>query len=1178
MQLTAICRAQSWGQRQFTQKVFRVMKLTAIILLSAGLGASAKGISQTVTLDMKNAPVQNVFKEVIRQTGISIIYNEALLKDAPPVTINVKNVPLKDVLDICLGNQEIEYVIKDNTVEVKPKVKKTNVFTETFQIPPPPIDVHGRVLNDKGQPVEGATVTVKGTNKQVSTNANGEFILTGIDANATLIVSAVNIETYEIQIAGKTDLAINVKTKVTTGEIITVEVNTGYQKVKSNEITGSVVVINNEQLNRSVSPDILSRLNGITSGVLFQYGTRDNQDLRGNVIVRGYSTILSSKLPLIVVDDFPFEGDLSSINPNDVESITVLKDAAAASIWGTKAGNGVIVITTKKGKYNRALKVSVNSSLTVIEKPDIFYAPTLSSSDYIDVETFLFNRGFYNSSISSNSQPPLSNAVEILLNRRNGIISPTDSITQLNALRELDVRDDLLKYYYNRQTLQQYALNLSGGTHNQQYFASVGYDHNINTTNNYNRLTINASNTYSLLKNKLEITSGIWYSTSAIKNYASQYKFTNPYEQFADGSGNPLPIARLRQGYIDTAGGGKLLDWTYYPLKEIEYADNKTTSFNYRLNTGIKYRILKGLDIDLKYQYQKFQTENRNFNSLQTFDTRDLINHYTDLTQTNPNLRNPVPIGGILNQAHFVYTSQNLRGQLNYNNNWKQKHRLIIFGGAEIGDEVTKSNTFQYYGYNDENGTSISVDYVNNYKDYVTGDVRKIPANQIFSGLRNRIVSTYANMAYTYKDRYTYSMSGRRDGSNIFGTSTNNKWKPLISFGGSWDINKERFYKINWLPQLKLRATYGYQGNVDNSTSALLTINYESNPNIWNQLVGRVNNPPNPDLRWEKMRIVNIGLDFACSKNRITGSIDFYQKKGMDLLGYKEFAPSAGLNSTKTNSADMKGRGIDVVINSININRKIKWTTTFLFSYAKDWVTDYKLPPAHIGVYVQGSINPIIGRPVTALYSYKWAGLDPTSGDPQGYINQQVSKNYSQLLTSPDLNDLVYHGPTTAPYFGSLMNTLSWKQLSFSFNLIYKFGYYFRRPSINYSGLFSGSDPGNKDYTLRWQKPGDESFTNVPSLIYPADNNRDQFYNLSEILVEKGDHIRLQDIRVSYDLDKQTIRKLPFQNVRIYIYVSNIGVLWRANKLGIDPDYGYSNNYRSDLPGKKIAAGLTLNF
>ncbi|HMU46139.1 MAG TPA: SusC/RagA family TonB-linked outer membrane protein, partial [Chitinophagaceae bacterium] len=1134
------------------------MKITAIILLSACITASANGNAQSITLSEKNAPLEKVFNEISKQSGYEFLYTTKMMESAKTVDIAVKNASLADVLTICFKGQPFTYTIIEKTVVIKPKDPST--IAQDDNLPPPPIDVKGRVVNENGEPVAGASVQVKGDKtKGTTTDANGNFELKGVDENATLIITGTNIEDYQVKLNGKTDLGvITAKIQEVVGE--EVMINTGIQKFKPNEFVGSVVQVDNESLNRNASTDILSRLQGVASGLLFKSGTLNpnSTDQRDNIVIRGYSTILSDKRPLIILDNFPFDGDINSINPNDIETITILKDAVAASIWGPRSGNGVIVITSKKGKLNQPMKVSVSSNISFREAPDYFYAPTLSSSDYVDVETFLFDKGFYTSSINSNLKLALTPAVEILLKRKNGLISPMDSATRLDALRRLDVRNDLANYFYQKPFNQQYAASFSGGSSNHLYRLAIGYDRNMNSASDYSRLSLNSTNQFMMLNQRLQINTGIWCTQTTTKGYSSEANFSYPYAQLVDTNGDPLPIYLRRMGYIDTVGGGKLFDWKYYPLQERDYADNKATGFNYRINASIKYKILKDLDAELSYLTEKFNLEIRNHYGLQTYFARDLINQYTNLSQSSSSLRNPIPVGDILDLDNRIFKHQSLRGQLNYRIKWTD-HAFSAMVGGEISDGSSKGNTYRYYGYDEEFGTTIPVDYVNSYPTLPQGN-SKIPSKQNISNSYNRTVFAYSNLSYAYRDKYFLYFSARKDGANIFGATTNNKWKPLWSIGGGWEITKEPFYQVMWLPKLKLRLTYGYQGNVNNDISALLTIRYGS-ANTWNLPSAQIVNPPQADLRWEKVRQLNIGLDYGTTSNRISGSIDYYLKKGIDLIGDKIVPPSTGFSTAKVNYANILGHGLDVQIESQNLVKKLKWSTILLFSYSKDKVTDYKVPIASIKNYVVGSSlpNPIVGRPVSALYSYRWAGLDPLNGDPMGYLNHSVSKNYTSITNSTDLEDMIYNGPSTAPFFGSLRNSFTFKGVSLTFNIIYKLGYYFRRPSIDYNSLFSGLDRGHTDYLLRWQQPGDESHTNVPSLVYPANSgansNRDLFYTYSEILIEKADHIRFQDLNIGYQITKQQVKKLPANLIKFYLNISNLGILWRANKFKIDQDH-----------------------
>ena len=1166
-------------------KTLRVMKLTAVLLLAACLQVSAKSNAQSVTLSEKNASLEKVFKEIKNQSGYTFVYRDEWLKKASKVNIDLRNVTVEEALEACFKDQPLTYSLIKTTVVVRLKLtpelqsgdSKKNVEAE---VTPPPTNVHGVVKDENGKPAAGVSVRVKGTTRGTSTNDNGEFSLTGVADDAILVFSAVNLQGFELKINGKNEFAVTLKTKVNELADVSVQVNTGYQSIPKERATGSFVQINNELLNRSVSTDIISRLDGVTSGLIFNKnivsGNTAQQANQSVLTIRGRSTINANPNALIVVDNFPYDGDIKNINPNDVESITVLKDAAAASIWGARSSNGVIVITTKKGGYNQPMKLSFNTNLTIGSKPDLYYQPVMSASDYIDVEEFLFSKNYYNATSKSAFSP----VVELLFKNKNGTLDSTTAYTQINALRNQDVRTDLNKYFYQKSVNQQYAINLSGGGINNQYYFSAGFDRSIpNSVNNsYNRVTLDAKNTYSFIKNHLELFTEVAFAQSkTIQN--GSYSVGKIYERLADANGSALPIQIFnRQAYIDTVGQGKLLDWNYRPLDEIRNADNSTKLIDYRINVGLKYKISKGFDATILYQYGSSQSTQNILNNQSTYFTRNLINQFSQLNYATGTVAYKVPLGGILDQSTSSSNTSNIRGQLNYSHSWNGVHELTAIAGAELKDYTTQARSYRLYGYNNDLQINTPVDYVTLYPTLPSGS-SVIPNNISNLGITNRYVSFFANAAYSYKQRYTFSLSMREDESNLFGVNTNQKGVQLGSAGIAWNISGEDFYKFKGVPYLKLRITDGYNGNLDNSASALPTAVYNFSSNSYGAPYAINQTPPNPSLRWEKVNVMNFGVDFGLRNNIVTGSIEYYVKNGKDLLANSPIAPQSGFASFYGNTADMKGQGIDVMINTKNIDKQIKWYSSFLFNYSLDQITGYNVKTGIISSYLTpGVLNPLIGKPLYSVFSYMWAGLD-SAGNPQGYLDGKVSNNYSGFNSSGNLANLQYNGPANPPFFGSLRNTIAWKQLSFSFLITYKFGYYFRRPSIVYNTLFNGG-AGNPDYEQRWQKPGDEKSTNVPSMIYPDNGLRDAFYQNSNILVEKGDHIRLQDIQLSYDFNKHQLGKFPVKALRLYVYANNIGILWKANKYGIDPDFvPSSGGVGSNFPNPRtFAAGAKVDF
>ncbi|MBN8880486.1 MAG: SusC/RagA family TonB-linked outer membrane protein [Sphingobacteriales bacterium] len=1148
-------------------KTLMIMKLTAILVFAACLQVSAAGFSQTITLSLKKAPLKQVFAEITKQTGYHFVYTDSVLSVAPAIDIAVKDADIKQALAACFKDLPLTYQLNDTYIVVAIKQQK-------LSLDHPPGDLRGRVVNEKGEPVISATVNVKGTMKGTTTNEDGVFVLRGIKENDLLIISSVGFERQELRLRGQTEIIIRLKVSSSRLDSVNIFYNTGYQFIPKERATGSFVQIDRELLNRSVSTNLLERLQDVTSGMLSQ-GRNTNSPIN-DISIRGVSTFpsYSDSKPLIVLDNFEYEGDIRNINPNDIESITVLKDAAAASIWGAKSANGVIVITSKSGRVNERTKVSFNSNVTIGEKPDLYYQPLMSIGDYVDVEKFLFQNGYYNSRITSNQRPVLSPVVEVLAKNRAGELTDEQAEELINGLKGLDVRGDYLNDFYRKSVKQQYAVNLSGGNINNKYYLSIGYDKNLNSVvkDQFDRITLNARNSYSLLKSKLEISTGIFFAQVTEKPGFSPSDITSvyPYTRLVDDVGSHLEVPQYRREYIDTAGAGHLLDWKLRPLDEVQFRNNTSKTQDYRVDLGIRYKFLNSFDIDLKYRYGKGLTETRNLYSQETYFTRNLINQFSSINWVNGAVTRPVPLGSILDASTSTYVSHNARLQLNFNKTWNGDHIVNAIAGAAIQDVTTNSLGTRYYGYDDETAISVAVDNVSAFRHYIVGNTIRISNNQSVNGLSSRFVYYFGNASYTFKDRYTINASARKDAANLFGIKSNQKWVPLWSVGASWDISRESFYQLKWLHYLKLRANYGYNGNSNSRITAFLVAR-QGGTNRYGAPSAFILTPPNEELRWEKVGVLNIGLDYGLFKNRVSGSVEFYRKNGKDLISDILLPPSAGLTSYSGNTGNLQVNGIDLTINGKIVDRSIKWMTSVLFSLAKDKVTKFNLEPKQNSDNV-GSLYSIVGKPLSGMYSYKWGGLNE-NGDPVGFYQGNKSNSYTSIFASTDPNDIVYSGPRTPPYFGSIRNTLMWKQFSLSFNIAYRLGYYFRRASINYAQFFGSTQLGHVDYQDRWQKAGDEAFTNVPAMIYPINTGRETFYTNSEVLVERGDHVRLRDIRIDYTLTRQDIRNLPFRSIVLYVYHYNGGILWSATDRDIDPDWD-----TTIPPSKSISLGLNIEF
>lgn len=979
--------------------------------------------------------------------------------------------------------------------------------------------------------------------------------------------------------------------------VVVVPISNGYQYIPKDRATGSFGFIDRALITRTVSTDINSRIENTIPGVLSNHGqSAAGIPIREIPQIRGLSTIYADATPLYVVDNFPYDGDINNINPNDIENINVLKDAAAASIWGVRAGNGVIVISTRKGRLSDSIRTltpafSYSSSVTFQSRPDVFNISRISSADFIDRERSWFDSGYYN--FPSNTTP-MSPVVDLLSKVKAGAIDPNTANTLIESMKSQDVYEDMEKYFYRGSVNQQHYLQASAATTNAAYYFSTGWDHNLSDVagSSYDRVTMRLHNILKI-STPLQIETGITFThntTRANGNPGFNYQSTHghvgfyPYAKLADALGNPKPVSLdYSPGYLDAAHQVNFPDWTYMPLKDMQTRKYIDRAHDLLINIGTRYAFTRSLNLELKYQYETGGSGANDTHDASSYYTRDLINSFIQVDPGN-SLSYPIPPGGILDVATQETTSHQARLQLNFKHNWGRQNNLTAIGGYEIKSLTSTLRYNREYGYDPDNGSyNSNIDYATLFSPYQQFNPTKIPTAALPVQQIDHFLGYYINASYTLHNLYTVSASAREDAANLFGVNTNQKTVPLWSAGLAWQINHERFYHIDWLSDLKLRATYGRNGNVSRLASAYTTATYaQGGITSDSYRVGYIQGLANPNLRWEQVGVFNLGLDFTVKK-AITGSLEYYHKHATDLIGAAPGDPTLGLIQVPgqpgyyyANGATMNGSGIDLQLEAHildgHTSSDLKWAANFIFSKTVSKVQKYLLNTTTGYSYInQHSINPRPGQPIYAINSFKWMGLDNV-GDPMGYYNGKPSKDWTSIVSNTLIDSMVHNGSSQPTIFGAFRNTFEWRHFTASFNISYKLGYYFRRPSISYSDLFNHWS-GNADYALRWQQPGDEGRTIVPSAGGPTIPNRDLFYLNSSALVEKADHIRLEDIVISYDLEKKDHSWLPFEKIRIYNYLSNLGLLWRANRSGIDP-------YYINIPkeARRISLGVNINF
>ncbi|WP_341840601.1 SusC/RagA family TonB-linked outer membrane protein [Chitinophaga caseinilytica] len=1115
------------------------MKLSTSLLLIGFLHVSAAASSQKVTLTVRNAPLTEVFKAIQRQSGYIVFYNSNLLQRAVPVTYSARAASVQEVLEDVLEPQGLRFAIEDKTIILlaMPRVYPATPAEAQF------ITVNGRVTDVSGAPLAGVSVKVKGSDRGTQTNENGEFSLTDVSPNAVLVFSSIGFTRQEVALGGRSAVTLRLEAVPSKLEAVQV-VNTGYQSISAERATGSFSFISPTRLEAKLRPDLRAALEGQAAGVVV---TKD-----GNVEIRGVSTINAETKPLLVVDGYPTQGDLESINIDNIESITVLKDAVAASIYGARSSNGVIVITTRKGRPG-TMRVQYRGSTGITLRPEVSYLNRASAADYIDAETDLFNQDPNSYLNSYNAYGSFTEVNYLLLAKNQGWLTDKQVEDRLQTLRNTNTGEMLQKEYFRHQFSQQHNISLSGGGEKNSLNAALRYISNSGNTvgSSDDRMILDFKNDWRPVKNiGVSLFTNINYATSKspVRQWSDLLAFTStslvqPYSAVVDENGDPARLftrnIRRDERYATFTG---LKPAYYNPLEDLTLETTRTQSLLARFGGNIQATIIDGLTAELGGNWSRSYTNSRSVYDKNSYRMRIGFNDATSVA--NP-AKHYVPDGGMVNESRGMSQYYMLRGQLGFNRNLGLKHYVAAIAGMEISQTVTDNNAYPTrFGYNDQAGTFNTfnhADYnagVYNSDMLGTGRPSATIGSYVFND--NRFVSWYANGSYEYDSRFIVSGSIRLDQTNFFGTDPKFRYKPLWSVGGTYKLAKERFFNVSWIDKLNIRGSYGINGNISLKSGPFLIVT----PGSFSSVVGDINysitSPPNNSLRWEKTNVMNVGTDVAVFRNRLRMTLDYYRKFSTDVLASDAMDPTKGFTSQIKNAGKILNQGIEVSLESDVLKRKdFVWNAQVIFAYNKNTVKEYNVNYIYPSSLTNGAIRKE-GDPLDALYAYRYAGLD----------NNGVAQFYDAegKLTgggNAKVGDLVYAGTLRPPYVMSMTNTLSYRQFDLSFMIIARTGNVLRKDS------FSGSNYINKHVAERWRKPGDEAHTIYPKL---TSWNMDMFYfPYSDVLVESANFLKLRDVTLSYTLPKQILKRAGIKDSKLYFQSRNL-VMITANSDRRDPE------------------------
>jgi TonB-linked SusC/RagA family outer membrane protein len=1182
--------------------VIRIVKLTVFLMTVFFIQVSAAGFAQKVTFVKQNASFKELFTEIRKQTGYNVFWQDSKVNEQQKFNVAFKGETLQNVLDQTLPPYSLTYKIVNKTVVIQQRresimEKVVSYFTS--------MNVTGKVLDaETGKPISNVTVNLKNTDQRVYTNDNGTFIFRNLPDNAVLVFSYVG---YTAQEAAASDVMV-VKLVQANQKLDEVIVSTGYQQVRKGSTTGSYGVITSKDIESTPTVNLLERLEGKVPGVRF--------DLRNNSIqIRSVNGIVRNSPPLVVIDGFPASNQnlvtvttstvdgnptnvnqpatsgnaiLNNINPNDIESITFLKDAAAASIWGASAANGVIVITTKRGKQ-AAPSIDYNMAFSTAASPNFSNLNAMTNQQYIDLEREMFDKGFFTDPTSNYRYGPISEAQEWMFRVKRGQATATQRDSAFNVLANRSNRNQLKKYLLQNPTTQQHNLSISGGGINNTYYLAANYSKDIPIYKS------NFGETYSLTSNltndfwnkRILVATNLNYinSKSQVNNAALRALSTGPfgfapYEMLADVNGNPTskPIA-FTQRVSDSLARIGYLPWTYNAVDELNYNNTILTKNSFRITSSIKGVVTSWLSLNVSGQFQRVLSNQYFLQNQSSYDARNLINTGTVFNATTRNPSYGVPVGGVYKTSNGTYDDYSLRGQFNVNKNWLN-HHLDILGGAEIRQNKFNGGTQTRYGYNEDTGTSAAFNPTINYPTIFGASTSLGYQDGTIFQNRKRYLSYFGLATYSYKNKYYASGSIRFDDYTNQGLDRRQRAIPLYSTGLRWNVKRENFLQnIGWLSGLTLRATFGTGGSIPNAGTSYATISLGSNDSYTLLPTGYITVPANSQLTWETTRTFNQGVDVDVLNGRLSLSLDMYQKKNYNLLVTLPYNATYGFTSLQYNAGNAKGRGLEFIITGQPVmSKNWNWTSSFNFSYNENTIKDSRLK----GAFATPGLAVLTeGYPSDNVFVYRWAGLDD-KGQSRIYGADGAVLNTTGSR-STNINDLVYGGRTTPPYFGGLTNTVRYQNLSLIVRATYNLGHKLLLTDITNSSFptgttYSGYITNSERLVQRWRNPGDENTTNIPGLAGNSFNNVDRFVNSDYNLIDAGT-VRLQQISLNYALPQALLRKAPFiKAINLGATVTNLGLIWKANHQGVDPDYQRTGSFTNLPPTRAYLFNLNISL
>lgn len=1171
------------------KKSFFIILLTALMMTP--LAAMARDFKVTFTNDRAEA----IISKLEKATGYEFVCRKEVVNGIKhPAEGSYTASSVKDLLnEVVRGAMGLDYEIVDNTVilrlpskDIKGGEKRT---------------LSGRVLDDRGEPLPGAYVHIEGSTVGAATDIDGNFEFTSsAPYNYTLLVSYVGMKPRETVITPSTRFPLTIKME-TNYALMDEVVVTGYQNLKRENATGAYQTITADDIQRRYSSSVTDNLEGQVPGlVIYNNGIKDGEDA---MTIRGTGSFQAVTKPLVVVDGLPIEGGIETVNPYDIQNITVLKDAAAASIYGARASNGIIVITTKQAVDER-VSIDFNTDITVTERQKYDNMGWASSSELLELEQYQFNsilnnsdRSFYNEMMNrwnDNRTHNFSPALKLLVRNHLGELSDSDLNSQFSEMGRNDYRKEWRDAMTTTDVLQQYNLALRLRSKNLQSSVVVNYKRD-------NMGRVREHNDAITFKYRGDLKLAKWVDMAFGVNVISERSKTRPtsvYGYLGQNSFRPYETMYNPDGSLKRMQAGidpdlEVLQDPYNELKDVTFNLMNERNLNWQRDrrTNIRtflngtFKILPGWTASGFFQYEDIYYKSDVLTHADSYEMRRLYNLYSGMTTVltedydedwNPilvpsqELVHHIPNGGMLETLTNEGAFYTFRAQTQYATTLFDKHDIDFLGGFEFRETHEKAYSNLLMGYDEQ--TQMHSTGMVNWSDIrdafgsasiLGSDYTMMGAPDWENGFRpsdvlHRFYSIYFTGNYVYDNRYALSGSWRIDKTDLFGADPEFRGRPLWSVGASWNAHNEAFLRdVKWLNALKPRVSYGLTGNIDSSVSSFMTatigINWNNgDKNAW------LDTPPNEQLRWEKTSTWNVGVDFSLLNYRLNGSLDYYRKNGSDLLTLTDLDVTTGWTQLTINNGEMVNDGIELQLSGRIIEPKgrnsLGVRASMNFSYNNNKVTkvNHRSPDGYTELL---STTLHEGYPIHSLFSYEFAGLERNGNNTTYTWRDREGNVHNSNLYSSDFTpeEAIYSGSLDPKYIASLIPEISYGGFTLSAMMSYYGGHKMRADTDRWSSY--GDWSGYPGYALSsdldfWRNGEDLSI--VPN-GYLGGTNINGTYQYASCNVMAADYLKVRNVVLSYLFPSTLTRKIGINELRLRLQMNNVAT-WARNNLGLDPE------------------------